>query len=218
MIRSTSQNDDIEFIFADEPVDYLEALAFMEHRVRQIALGEAKQCVWFLEHAPLYTAGTSAQEEDLVSKDLFPVYKAGRGGQYTYHGPGQRIVYIMLNLNNYDRDVRCFVRKIENWMIDTLGHFNVSARIVPDRVGVWVDRPELGTERCDKIGAIGIRVRKWVSFHGLSLNVEPDLTHYNGIIPCGISDQGVTSLVDLGHPITLHDVDQALLQEFEANF
>ena len=218
MIRSTSQNDDIEFIFADEPVDYLEALAFMEHRVRQIALGEAKQCVWFLEHAPLYTAGTSAQEEDLVSKDLFPVYKAGRGGQYTYHGPGQRIVYIMLNLNNYDRDVRCFVRKIENWMIDTLGHFNVSARIVPDRVGVWVDRPELGTERCDKIGAIGIRVRKWVSFHGLSLNVEPDLTHYNGIIPGGISDQGVTSLVDLGHPITLHDVDQALLQEFEANF
>ncbi len=209
---------DIDVLFADRPVPYPEALAFMEKRVAEIAQGAAKECLWFLEHPPLYTAGTSAKTSDLIMPDRFPVYQAGRGGQFTYHGPGQRVVYLMLDLNRRGRDIRCFVRNTENWIIDTLAQFNICAKTVDGRVGVWVDRPALGVHRQDKIAAIGVRVRRWVTFHGISINVEPNLEHFSGIIPCGIQDQGVTSLVDLGYPVTLNEVDQALLHRFDANF
>jgi lipoyl(octanoyl) transferase len=207
-----------EIIFSDKPVDYPEALAFMEQRVREIAAGTQTECLWFLEHPPLYTAGTSAQNQDLLINDRFPVFKAGRGGQFTYHGPGQRVVYLMLDLDRRGRDIKCFVRQIENWIIATLASFNIEGHIVSDRVGVWVKRPDLGPDRLDKIAAIGIRVRRWVSFHGISINVEPSLDHYDGIIPCGIRDQGVTSMVDLGHTVSMSDLDQALVRHFESDF
>ncbi len=207
-----------EIIFSDTPVDYPDALAFMEQRVRDIALGTQPECLWFLEHPPLYTAGTSAQDQDLLTHDRFPVFKAGRGGQFTYHGPGQRVVYLMLDLDRRGRDIKCFVRQIENWIIATLESFNITGQIVPGRVGVWVQRPELGSDRLDKIAAIGIRVRRWVSFHGISVNVEPSLDHYDGIIPCGIRDQGVTSMVNLGHIVSMAELDQALLRHFESDF
>ncbi len=207
-----------EIIFSDSPIDYPDALAFMEQRVRDIAAGRQAECLWFLEHPPLYTAGTSAQDQDLLNHDRFPVYKAGRGGQFTYHGPGQRVVYLMLDLDQRGRDIKCFVRQIEKWIIATLASFNIIGQIVPGRVGVWVKRPEHGADRLDKIAAIGIRVRRWVSFHGISINVEPSLDHYDGIIPCGIRDQGVTSMVDLGHTVSLAELDQALLRHFESDF
>lgn len=208
----------LEIKFSDHPVPYLEALAFMEKRVAEIAAGQAQECLWFLEHPPIYTAGTSAQDQDLITPARFPVYTTGRGGQFTYHGPGQRVVYIMLNLDQRGRDIRRFVSNIENWIIASLADFNIRAQTVPGRVGVWVDRPELGAARQDKIAAIGVRVRRWVSFHGLSINVEPDLDHFSGIIPCGITDQGVTSMVALGHPVTMADIDQALLAHFDTHF
>ncbi len=213
----------VEWIFAKEPVGYEAALAFMEARVAQISAGEAEEAIWLLEHPPLYTAGTSARAEDLVEPERFPVYDAGRGGQYTYHGPGQRVAYVMLDLNARGRDVRAFVCKLEQWVIDTLAEFNLRGERRSGRVGVWIARPDLpalpsGEMREDKIAAIGVKLRKWVSFHGISINVEPDLTHFSGIIPCGITGYGVTSLVDLGLPVTMADLDAALIGSFARNF
>lgn len=194
---------------------YVETLAAMEARVAEIAAGTAPEAIWLLEHPPLYTAGTSANPADLTDPDRFAVYVAGRGGQYTYHGPGQRVVYVMLDLNQRGRDVRRFVCALEDWIIATLATFNVRGERRAGRVGVWVVRPDRaglgGAPAEDKIAAIGVKLRRWVSFHGISINVEPDLAHFTGIVPCGISDHGVTSLVDLGLPVTMADLDAALL-------
>ncbi|MDJ0820610.1 MAG: lipoyl(octanoyl) transferase LipB [Paracoccaceae bacterium] len=211
----------VEWITTDGLTDYDEAVAFMEARVAAIEVGEAEECVWLLEHPPMYTAGTSAKREDLKDPDRFPVYPTKRGGQYTYHGPGQRVVYVMLDVGKRGRDVRCFVRDLEAWVIATLAEFNLTGHIRDGRVGVWIERPDkprlpAGGMAEDKIAALGIRLRKWVSFHGLSINVEPDLSHFDGIVPCGITDYGVTSLVDLGLPVTMDDVDVALRRSFEA--
>ncbi len=203
--------------------DYAATLAAMEARVAAISRGAASEAIWLLEHPPLYTAGTSAKPEDLTAPERFPVYNAGRGGQYTYHGPGQRVVYAMLDLNRRGRDLRCFVHQMESWVIATLAEFGVRGERRAGRVGVWVTRPDKpplpdGSPREDKIAAIGIKLRRWVSFHGLSINVEPDLDHFAGIVPCGIRDHGVTSLVDLGLPVTMEDVDLALMRSFNAVF
>ena len=209
----------VEWIVSDGLVDYRRAEAEMEARAAAIAEGRAAEAVWLLEHPPLYTAGTSARPEDLRAPERFPVYPTRRGGQYTYHGPGQRVVYVMLDVGRRGRDVRRFVAALEAWVIATLGRFNVDGVIREGRVGVWVPRPEKpplpdGTPREDKIAAIGIRLRRWVSFHGLSINVEPDLTHFDGIVPCGIEGHGVTSLVELGLPVTMADLDAALKESF----
>jgi lipoyl(octanoyl) transferase len=210
----------VEWIASDRAVDYADAVAFMEARADAIAAGAAEEAIWLLEHPPLYTAGTSARPEDLTDPGRFPVHAAKRGGQYTYHGPGQRVVYVMLDVGRRGRDVRCFVRDLEAWVIAALAEFNVRGEIRPGRVGVWVARPDKpplldGTPREDKIAAIGIRLRRWVSFHGLSVNVDPDLSHFDGIVPCGIRDHGVTSLVDLGLPVTMADLDLALRRTFD---
>ncbi len=202
---------------------YAETLATMEARVAAISAGMAPEAIWLLEHPALYTAGTSSKPEDLTDPTRFPVFVAGRGGQYTYHGPGQRVVYVMLDLNTRGRDVRQFVCALENWVIGTLAAFNVKGERRTGRVGVWVSRPDKepnpdGTPREDKIAAIGVKLRRWVSFHGISINVEPDLSHFSGIVPCGIRDHGVTSLVDLGLPVTMSDLDAALLAEFPRHF
>jgi len=199
--------------------DYPGICAAMEARAEAIAAGRAGESVWLVEHPPLYTAGTSARAEDLTDPDRFPVYPTLRGGQYTYHGPGQRVVYAMLDVGARGRDVRRFVGQLEEWVIATLAEFNVAGERRADRVGVWVQRPDLapgptGAPREDKIAAIGVRLRRWVSFHGLAINVEPDLSHYEGIVPCGIREHGVTSLVDLGLPVTMADVDVALQRTF----
>jgi lipoyl(octanoyl) transferase len=198
---------------------YEHALAFMEVRADAIRQGSAPEMVWLVEHPPLYTAGTSAKTEDLVEPDRFPVFAAGRGGEYTYHGPGQRVAYVMLDLKRRREDVRAFVAALEEWIIRTLGRFNVRGERREDRVGVWVVRPDRpgmpdGSPAEDKIAAIGIRLRRWVSFHGISINVEPDLSHFSGIVPCGVPDHGVTSLVDLGLPVTMADLDAALKAAF----
>ena len=202
--------------------DYLTTLAAMEARAAAIAEGRAPEAIWLLEHPPLYTAGTSSRPADLTEPDRFPVFVAGRGGQYTYHGPGQRVAYVMLDLNTRGRDVRRFVQALEGWVIGTLAAFNVKGERREGRVGVWVvrpDRPGLnGAPAEDKIAAIGVKLRRWVSFHGLSINVEPDLSHFSGIVPCGIREHGVTSLVDLGLPVTMADLDAALLVEFPRHF
>lgn len=210
----------VEWITSSGLTDYDEAVAFMEDRAIAIAEGRAEEAVWLVEHPPLYTAGTSAKEQDLLSPDRFPVYPSKRGGQYTYHGPGQRVAYVMLNVGERGRDVRCFVRDMERWIIAALAEFNVHGEIRDGRVGVWVPRPDKpalpdGSQREDKIAALGIRLKKWVSFHGLSINVEPDLSHFDGIVPCGITGHGVTSLVDLGLPVTMDDVDVALRSTFD---
>jgi len=201
-------------------VPYPEAVAFMESRAEAIARGESRELVWLIEHPPLYTAGVSARPEDLIAPGRFEVFSSGRGGQYTYHGPGQRVVYVMLDLNKRRKDVRAFVQALESWIIDTLWRFNVEGHIRDGRVGVWVERRDKGyaplTE--DKIAAIGIKLRRWVSFHGISLNVEPDLSHFSGIVPCGITEHGVTSLLDLGLPVTMDEVDYALRSSFETIF
>ncbi len=201
---------------------YAETLAAMEARAAAIADGTAPEAIWLLEHPPLYTAGTSARAEDLTDPTRFPVHVAGRGGQYTYHGPGQRVVYAMLNVGARGRDVRRFVREMEAWVIAALAEFNVAGEVRPGRVGVWVTRPDRagpdGQPAEDKIAAIGIRLRRWVSLHGISINVEPDLTHFSGIVPCGIRDHGVTSLVDLGLPVTMADLDAALMATFPRVF
>ena len=212
-----------EWIITDGLTDYTEALAFMEQRVEAIARGDADECIWLLEHPPLYTAGTSARPADLIDPDRFPVHEARRGGEYTYHGPGQRVVYVMLDIGRRGRDVRRFVQQLETWVIATLDSFNIKGEIRPGRVGVWVERPDkpltaTGAVQEDKVAAIGLRIRKWVSFHGVSINVEPDLSHFDGIVPCGITDHGVTSLVDLGLPVTMGDVDVALRQSFGTVF
>lgn len=199
-------------------VDYESAVAAMEQRVAAIADGRARELVWLLEHPPLYTAGTSARPEHLLAPDRFPVYATGRGGQLTYHGPGQRVVYVMLDLARHGYDVRRFVHSLEHWLIEALAALGVAGEVRPDRVGVWVRRPELGPQREDKIAAIGIRVRRRVSFHGLALNVAPDLEHFSGIVPCGIAGHGVTSLSELGAPADMARVDAALRAAFERNF
>lgn len=213
----------VEWITSPGLVPYEEALERMEARVDAIHAGQADELIWLLEHPPLYTAGTSARVEDLVDPDRFPVYQARRGGQYTYHGPGQRVAYVMLDLNRRGKDVRCFVRYLEKWVIAALAEFNVQGAIRPGRVGVWVERPDKapgpdGSPAEDKIAAIGVRIRRWVSFHGISVNVEPDLGHFDGIVPCGIRDHGVTSLVDLGLPVTIADLDLALQATFAPTF
>jgi lipoyl(octanoyl) transferase len=194
---------------------YAETLADMEARVAQIAAGTADEAIWLLQHPPLYTAGTSSNPADLIDTQRFPVHVAGRGGQYTYHGPGQRVAYVMLDLNKRGRDVRRFVRALEDWIIATLATFNVKGERRAGRVGVWVARPDIaprgGAVAEDKIAAIGVKLRRWVSFHGISINVEPDLSHFGGIVPCGIAQHGVTSLVDLGLPVSMADLDAALL-------
>jgi lipoyl(octanoyl) transferase len=213
----------VEWIISDSLVDYDEAVAWMEARAEAIASGEAEEAVWLLEHPPLYTAGTSAKVEDLKDPDRFPVHETRRGGQYTYHGPGQRVVYVMLDLNRRGRDVRAFVTALETWVIAALAEFNLRGEIRAGRVGVWIARPDKpplpdGTPREDKIAAIGVRLRKWVSFHGISINQDPDLAHFDGIVPCGIEGHGVTSLVDLGLPVTMEDVDVALRRSFDQVF
>lgn len=212
-----------EWIESTGLTPYPDALAWMEARVAQISAGKADEAVWLLEHPPIYTAGTSARPADLRDPDRFPVFAAGRGGQYTYHGPGQRIAYVMLDLNARGRDVRRFVCNLENWIIAALAEFNIKGVRRDGRVGVWVARPDKpplpdGTVRDDKIAAIGVKLRRWVSFHGISINVEPDLTHFDGIVPCGIQGHGVTSLVDLGLPVTMDDVDLALRRTFAIAF
>jgi len=207
-----------QWIVSDSPVPYPVALAAMRARAAAVAAGDAEEAIWLLEHPPLYTAGTSAAAADLLTPGRFPVYEAGRGGQYTYHGPGQRVVYTMLDLRRRGRDVRCLVEGLEGLVIDTLARFNVFGERRPGRIGVWVQRPDRGPGREDKIAAIGVRVSRWVSFHGLALNVAPDLSHYAGIVPCGISDQGVTSLEDLGQIVSLPEVDMALRTSFAARF
>ncbi len=209
----------VDWINSPGLTDYTDAVEVMETRAAAIADGRSDECIWLLEHPPLYTAGTSAKPADLTDPDRFPVYQAKRGGQYTYHGPGQRVVYVMLDVGERGSDVRCFVRDLERWIIATLATFDVTGQVRTGRVGVWVDRPDKppladGTMREDKIAAIGIRLRKWVSFHGISINVAPDLTHFDGIVPCGISGHGVTSLTDLGLPVTIADVDMALRATF----
>jgi lipoyl(octanoyl) transferase len=202
---------------------YEHAVAFMEARAGAIRDGTANELIWLVEHPPLYTAGTSAQDKDLVDANRFPVFNAGRGGEYTYHGPGQRVAYVMLDLKRRREDVRAFVAALEEWIIGSLAAFNVRGERREDRVGVWVvrpDRPPLinGSPAEDKIAAIGIRLRRWVSFHGIAVNVEPDLSHFSGIVPCGVSDHGVTSLVDLGLPVTIPDFDVALKAAFRQVF
>jgi lipoyl(octanoyl) transferase len=209
----------VEWQVSDIPVEYAESLAFMEARTTAIAEGRAAEAVWLLVHPPLYTAGTSARPDDLVDA-RFPVHQTGRGGQFTYHGPGQRVAYAMLDLNRRGKDVRAFVATLEEWIIRTLADFNVRGERRDDRIGVWVRRPDKGDDFEDKIAAIGIRVRKWVTLHGIAINVEPELAHFSGIVPCGVSEQryGVTSLADLGLPVSMPEVDAALRREFEALF
>lgn len=244
----------VQWAVSGQAVPYEAAVQAMEARVAAIGAGQAPELVWLLEHPPLYTAGVSARDEDLLAPDRFPVHRTGRGGQFTYHGPGQRVAYVMLDLNQRDRDIRGLVRGLEQWLISALDHFNVEAGVREGRVGVWVERkgpsdplapdglaspaedilapteiskaalssevaaPSPGSTRLwrreDKIAAIGVKVRKWVTFHGISLNVEPDLDHFAGIIPCGISEHGVTSLVDLGVPVTMDEADAALKSAF----
>lgn len=205
----------LEWRISDHLVSYPDALALMEERVRAIRAGEAGELVWLLEHPPLYTAGTSANPSDLVDPDRFPVYDAGRGGQYTYHGPGQRVGYFLLDLKKRGRDVRQFVYSLEEVIIRSLAAFGVTAERRAGRVGVWVTRAD---RREEKVAAIGVRVRQWVTYHGISINVEPDLSHFDGIVPCGIAEHGVTSMTDLGLPITMNDLDVVLKDVFDEVF
>ncbi len=200
------------------PVPYPAAVAAMEARAAAIADGTAGELIWLLEHPPLYTAGVSAKPGDLIQPDRFPVFESGRGGQFTYHGPGQRVAYVMLDLTQRGRDVRAFVAALEAWIIDALAAFNVTGELREGRVGVWVERKGAGWSREDKIAAIGVKLRRWVSFHGISLNVEPDLSHFSGIVPCGQTEHGVTSLVDLGLPVAMDEADAALRASFAKIF
>lgn len=216
-------SDPVEWKISEGLTEYPNAVEAMETRVAGILSGDLPEQVWLVEHPPLYTAGTSANVSDLLDPDRFPVFEAHRGGEYTYHGPGQRVAYAILDLNRREKDVRKYVWKLEEWIIQTLDQFNVKGERRDGRVGVWVarpDRPSLpdGSPAEDKIAAIGVRIRKWVTFHGISINVEPDLDHFNGIVPCGIEGYGVTSLVDLGIPVTMEDVDIALNHSFSRVF
>lgn len=206
----------LEWRIDDGLTPYETAIAFMDRRVAAIREGTAPECVWLLEHPPLYTAGTSARDADLLDPNRFAVHRTGRGGEHTYHGPGQRIAYVMLDLKARGVDVRAYVHRLEAWVIGALSAFNVDGEARPGRPGVWVRRPDLGRE--DKIAALGVRIRRWVTLHGVAVNVEPDLSHFSGIVPCGIRDHGVTSLVDLGIPATMTDLDIALRESWDATF
>lgn len=214
MSDDSATSNAIIWAISDRPVDYATALAFMQQRAEAIANGSAREMIWLLEHPALYTAGTSARREDLLSPDRFPVHIAGRGGQYTYHGPGQRVVYVMLDVRRRFGDVRKFVCALERVVIETLASFNIKGEIREGRVGVWVARPNKGDGVEDKIAAIGIRLRRWISFHGLAINVDPELEHFSGIVPCGIAEHGVTSLEDLGQLVPMPEVDIALRRAF----
>lgn len=213
--RAASHAAPIEWKIADTPVDYPQAVAAMEQRVGEIRAGRAAELVWLLEHPALYTAGTSARDEDLLEPARFPVHRTGRGGQYTYHGPGQRVVYVLLDLQGRGMDLRDYVWRLEEWIVRSLARFNLRGERRQGRVGIWIAR-DGGRE--DKIAAIGVRVRRWVTYHGLSINLEPDLSHFSGIVPCGIAGHGVTSLVDLGYPVDMADLDQALLDTWSDVF
>lgn len=217
-MRPAANAAPVEWTIAEGLVAYPDAVAAMEERVAAIHAGTAAERVWLVEHPPLYTAGTSARERDLLAPDRFPVFTTGRGGQYTYHGPGQRVAYVMLDLSRRRTDLRLFVWTLEEWAIRTLAAFNISAGRRESCVGIWVKRPDKRTGREDKIGAIGIRVRRWVTFHGIALNVDPVLEHFSGIVPCGVRAQGVTSLADLGVIVTMPEVDAIMRREFEALF
>jgi lipoyl(octanoyl) transferase len=208
----------VEWRVSSALVDYEQAVSEMERRVGDIRAGNAAECVWLLEHPAVYTAGTSANPRDLLTPDRFPVISTGRGGQYVYHGPGQRIAYVMLDLGARGKDIRAYVCALENWIIDTLSTFEVKGERRGKRIGVWVSRPETGEGHEDKIAAIGVRVRRWVTFHGLCLNVNPDLDHYSGIVPCGVQDHGVTSLAELDKPVSMDEVDSALRKTFSSHF
>ena len=214
--KESSEAQMIEWIASKEPVDYLLALREMELRVERISAGNASEAVWLLEHPPIYTAGTSSKESDLKRPDLFPVYEAGRGGQYTYHGPGQRVAYVMLDLNRRRRDVREFVRDLETWLVRALSDFGVKGMSRAGRTGIWVCSNNENRE--DKIAAIGLKLRKWISWHGVSINVSPNLDHYSGIVPCGITAHGVTSLAELGVKVSMDEVDKSLKWHFEQVF
>jgi lipoyl(octanoyl) transferase len=218
-LRPDLQLAPVEWRLGEGLVPYDDALATMEQRAGAVASGTAPELAWLIEHPPLYTAGTSAKPTDLIEA-RFPVHQSGRGGQFTYHGPGQRVAYLMLDLRRRGADVRRYVATLEEWLIRTLAAFNIRGERREDRIGVWVRRPDKGEGSEDKIAAIGIRVKRWVSLHGVALNVEPDLSHFRGIVPCGVSGQryGVTSLVDLGVPVTMPEVDMVLRREFEALF
>ena len=205
----------IDWRISDELVDYEKAVAEMEARAAAIRAGTAPELVWLLEHPPLYTAGTSAREMDLIEPGLLPVHRSGRGGQYTYHGPGQRVAYVLLDLKRRGTDVRCFVSALEEWMIRALARFNLKGERRAGRVGIWIDE---GSGRESKIAAIGVRVRQWVTYHGVALNVDPDLSHYRGIVACGVRDHGVTSLAAQGLAVGMADVDAALKASFEPAF
>ena len=214
----TGESAPVEWAIAESLTAYPDAVAAMEARVGAIREGNAHERVWLVEHPPLYTAGTSARETDLLAPGRFPVFQTGRGGQYTYHGPGQRVAYVMLDLSRRSTDLRLFVTTLEEWVIRTLAAFNIAAGRRTNCVGIWVKRPEKGIGREDKIGAIGIRVRRWVTFHGIALNVDPVLDHFSGIVPCGVRSQGVTSLADLGVIVSMAEVDAVMRREFEALF
>jgi lipoyl(octanoyl) transferase len=206
---------DVEWRISADPVGYEEAVSAMEFRAAEIVAGRARELVWLLEHPPLYTAGVSASEDELVEPGRFPVFQSGRGGRYTYHGPGQRVAYVMLDLKRRGSDLRAYVRGLEEWIIRTLAELGVTGERREGRIGIWVARPN-GNE--EKIAAIGVRVRRWVSYHGIALNVAPDLSHFGGIVPCGISEYGVTSLQALGRPCPMDEVDAALKRTFPAIF
>ena len=213
----------VQWEISDGEVNYNTALRKMDKHVQQIISGEADEKVWLLEHPPLYTAGTSANKKDLVEPNRFPVFETKRGGQYTYHGPGQRVVYVMLDLNKRGKDIKKFVKNLEAWIIHTLAEFNVDGQSRNGRIGIWVERPDKPKSidellKEEKIAAIGVRLRKWITFHGLSINVDPDLSHFQGIVPCGIKEHGVTSLVDLGLPVSMTDLDIALKKNFSKVF
>ena len=213
----------VQWEITEDKVDYETALAKMDNHVEKMIQGQAGEKIWLLEHPPLYTAGTSADRQDLVEPNRFPVFETKRGGQYTYHGPGQRVVYVMLDLNKRGKDIKTFVKNLESWITLTLLEFNVTGQSRDGRVGIWVERPDKplknnGALEEDKIAAIGVRLRKWITLHGLSINLDPDLSHFQGIVPCGIREHGVTSLVDLGLPVSMHDLDNALKKSFSEVF
>ncbi len=217
-MRPVEEMPPVDWLVADRQLAYPDAVATMEERVAAIDSGRAAENVWLVEHPPLYTAGTSANASDLLAPDRFPVFRSGRGGRYTYHGPGQRVAYLMLDLNRRRRDLRQYVATLEEWIINTLAVFNVGGERRDDRIGIWVRRPDKGPDREDKIAAVGIRVRRWVTFHGISLNIDPVLEHFSGIVPCGVRDRGVTSLTDLGIPVSMAEVDIVMRREFEVLF
>ena len=213
----------VQWEISEDKVGYETALTAMDNHVEKMIQGETGEKIWLLEHPPLYTAGTSADRKDLIEPNQFPVFETKRGGQYTYHGPGQRVVYVMLDLNQRGKDVKKFVKNLEAWIILTLSEFNVSGQSRDGRIGIWVERPDKplnnnGAVEEEKIAAIGVRLRKWITLHGLSINLDPDLSHFQGIVPCGIKEHGVTSLCDLGLPVSMHDLDNALKKSFSEVF